>query len=110
MRNSLEELSMNRVLRLFSRRAVCGVLFLWATILGATSANATDKVFVSRTAEIDGVKLHYTTGGLGAPLLFVVRIGQPWRRWGSAFPLPGGKPLGYATHPAGCQGRSSYCA
>jgi len=55
MRNSLEELSMNRVLRLFSRRAYAAYFSLGYN-LGATSANATDKVFVSRTAEIDGVQ------------------------------------------------------
>src|SRR6266849_2228103 len=71
IRNSLEELSMNRVLRLFSRRAVGGVLFLWATFLGASYTNAADKAFVSRTAEIDGVKLHYTTGGHGPALILL---------------------------------------
>src|SRR6266478_5742779 len=91
MRNSLEELSMNRVLRLFSRRAVCGVLFLWATILGATSANATDKVFVSRTAEIDGVKLHYTTGGHGTPLILLHGYAETSRMWTPILPLLGEK-------------------
>src|SRR6266852_4202312 len=91
IRNSLEELSMNRVLRLFSRRAVCGVLFFWATILGATSASATDKVFVSRTAEIDGVKLHYTTGGHGTPLILLHGYAETSRMWTPILPLLGDK-------------------
>src|SRR6266481_6372574 len=91
MRNSLEELSMNRVLRLFSRRPVYGVLFLWATILGATSANATDKAFVSRTAEIDGVKLHYTTGGHGPALILLHGYAETSRMWTPVLPLLGEK-------------------
>jgi len=44
---------MNRVIRLFPRLAVCGALFS-GSHFGATSANAADKDFVSRIAEIDG--------------------------------------------------------
>jgi pimeloyl-ACP methyl ester carboxylesterase len=91
MRNSLEELSMNRVPRLFPRRAVCGVLFLWATFSGTTYANAADKGFVSRTAEIDGVKLHYTTGGHGPALILLHGYAETSRMWMPILPLLGEK-------------------
>jgi pimeloyl-ACP methyl ester carboxylesterase len=82
---------MNRVLSLFPRVAVCGVLFLWATFSGATYASAADKNFVSRTAEIDGVKLHYTTGGHGAALILLHGYAETSRMWTPILPLLGEK-------------------
>jgi len=82
---------MNRVLQLLSRVAACGALSLWATFSGATSANAADKGFVSRTAEIDGVKLHYTTGGHGAPLILLHGYAETSRMWTPILPLLGEK-------------------
>jgi pimeloyl-ACP methyl ester carboxylesterase len=91
MRNSLEELSMNRVPRLFPRRAVCGVLFLCALFSGGTTASAADKNFVSRTAEVDGVKLHYTTGGHGPALILLHGYAETSRMWTPILPLLGEK-------------------
>jgi pimeloyl-ACP methyl ester carboxylesterase len=82
---------MNRALHLFRRLAVCGVLFLWATFSGATSANAADKDFVSRAAEIDGVKLHYTTGGHGAALILLHGYAETSRMWTPILPVLGEK-------------------
>jgi pimeloyl-ACP methyl ester carboxylesterase len=82
---------MNRVIRLFPRLAVCGVLFLWATFSVASYANAADKGFVSRTAEIDGVKLHYTTGGHGPALILLHGYAETSRMWTPILPLLGEK-------------------
>jgi pimeloyl-ACP methyl ester carboxylesterase len=82
---------MNLVLQLLSRVAACGVLFLWATFSGASCANAADKGFVSRTAEIDGVKLHYTTGGRGTPLILLHGYAETSRMWTPILPLLGEK-------------------
>jgi len=80
---------MNRVIRLFPRLAICGVLFLWAAFWGASYANAGDKGFVSRTAEVDGVKLHYTTGGHGAALILLHGYAETSRMWTPILPLLG---------------------
>ena len=82
---------MNDVPRLFLRRAVCGVLFLCAVFAGGTYANAADKNFVSRTAEIDGVKLHYTTGGHGPALILLHGYAETSRMWTPILPLLGEK-------------------
>ncbi len=82
---------MNRVIRLFPRMAVCGVLFLWATFSVASYANAADKGFVSRSAEVDGVKLHYTTGGHGPALILLHGYAETSRMWTPILPLLGEK-------------------
>ncbi len=45
--------------------------------------------FVSRTAEIDGVKLHYVTGGYGAPLILLHGYAETSRMWKPIMPLLG---------------------
>ncbi len=82
---------MNRVIRLFPRLAVCGLVFFCATFSVATYSNAADKGFVSRTAEIDGVKLRYTTGGHGAPLILLHGYAETSRMWNPVLPVLGEK-------------------
>src|SRR6267142_5642424 len=82
---------MNLVIRLFPCLAVCGLLFLCAAFSGSAYAAAGDKNFVSRTAEIDGVKLHYTTGGHGAPLILLHGYAETSRMWTPILPLLGEK-------------------
>ena len=82
---------MNCVIRLFPRLAACGVLFLWATFFVAAYASGADKNFVSRTAEIDGVKLHYTTGGHGTALILLHDYAETSRMWTPILPLLGEK-------------------
>jgi len=54
---------------------VCALpAFLSASFSARTYADTPDQTFVSRTAEIDGVKLHYTTGGHGAALIPAARL------------------------------------
>jgi pimeloyl-ACP methyl ester carboxylesterase len=82
---------MKCVFKQFRWPAVCGVLFLWATFSVATYASAADKNFVSRTAEIDGVKLHYTTGGHGQALILLHGYAETSRMWTPILPLFGEK-------------------
>src|SRR5260370_1626363 len=86
-----KELSMKPVLNWFSILAVLGLFFFTAVFSGAAYANAADKGFVSRTAEIDGVKLHYTTGGHGTPLILLHGYAETSRMWTPILPLLGEK-------------------
>src|SRR5882724_9680124 len=86
-----KELCMKRALNRFSILAVPGLLLSTAVFSGAASANAADKNFVSRTAEIDGVKLHYTTGGHGPALILLHGYAETSRMWTPILPLLGEK-------------------
>jgi pimeloyl-ACP methyl ester carboxylesterase len=50
-------------------------------------AEATDKTIASRTAEIDGVTLHYLTAGQGAPLILLHGYAETSRMWKPIIPL-----------------------
>ena len=82
---------MKCVFNQFRWPAVCGVLFFCAVFSGGTYANAANKNFVSRTAEIDGVKLHYTTGGHGPALILLHGYAETSRMWTPILPLFGEK-------------------
>ena len=79
---------MKRVLTLL---AVLCLLFFSASFPGIAYAAAGDKNFVARTAEIDGVKLHYTTGGHGAALILLHGYAETSRMWTPILPLLGEK-------------------
>ena len=82
---------MKRVLNLFPTLAVPGLLFFFASFSAAAYADAQDKTFVSRTGEIDGVKLHYTTGGHGPALILLHGYAETSRMWTPILPLLGEK-------------------
>jgi len=82
---------MKRVLNRFSILAVLGLLLCIAVFSGATCANAAEKGFVSRTAEVDGVKLYYTTGGHGPALILLHGYAETSRMWTPILPLLGEK-------------------
>jgi len=82
---------MKRVLNLFPVLAVLGLLFSFASFSAAAHANAQDKAFVSRTAEIDGVKLHYMTGGHGPSIILLHGYAETSRMWTPILPLLGEK-------------------
>src|SRR6202521_5891870 len=86
-----KELSMKRVLNLFQTLAGPGLLFFFASFSAAAYADAQDKTFVSRTAEIDGAKLHYTTGGHGPALILLHGYAETSRMWTPILPLLGEK-------------------
>jgi len=54
-------------------------------------AGATDEKFVSRVAEVEGVKLHYTTGGHGTPLILLHGYAETSRMWTPILPVLGEK-------------------
>ena len=82
---------MKRVPNLFPILAVLGLLFFSASFSAAAYADTPDKTFVSRTAEIDGVKLHYTTGGHGPSLILLHGYAETSRMWNPILPVLGEK-------------------
>jgi len=76
---------------LFRILMVACLLFFSASFPGITCAAAGEKDFVERTAEIDGVKLHYTTGGHGATLILLHGYAETSRMWTPILPLLGEK-------------------
>jgi hypothetical protein len=76
-----KELSMKRVLKLFPILAMLGLLFFSASFSATAYAETPDKAFVSRTAEIDGIKLHYATGGHGPALILLHGYAETSRMW-----------------------------
>ncbi len=82
---------MKRVPNLFPILAVLGLLFFSASFSAVAYADTPDKTFVSRTAEIDGVKLHYTTGGRGPSLILLHGYAETSRMWAPILPVLGEK-------------------
>jgi pimeloyl-ACP methyl ester carboxylesterase len=80
---------MKRVLNLFP---IPAVLFLLLFSFSATAfADTPDKSFASHAAEIDGVKLHYTTGGHGPALILLHGYAETSRMWTPILPVLGEK-------------------
>jgi pimeloyl-ACP methyl ester carboxylesterase len=71
------------VIGLIALLNVC-ILLLWVA-----SSQAADKQFVSRTAEVQGVKIHYTTGGQGTPLILLHGYAETSRMWIPILPVLG---------------------
>jgi pimeloyl-ACP methyl ester carboxylesterase len=76
---------MKRALNLFLGMAVFGPLFLSAPFSMAYG-QAPDKTIASRTAEINGVKLHYLTAGHGTPLILLHGYAETSRMWKPIIP------------------------
>ncbi len=57
------------------------LLLVSFSLFGMARAEAADKEFVSRVAEVEGVKLHYTTGGHGTPLILLHGYAETSRMW-----------------------------
>jgi len=70
---------------------MCGLLFFCAALSRATNASAAEQTFVSRTAEVDGVKLHYTTGGHGPSVILLHGYAETSRMWTPILPVLGEK-------------------
>ena len=62
-------------------------LFIFALFSAALRAEPTDKNIVSRTAEIDGVKLHYMTAGHGPTVILLHGFAETSRMWKPIMPL-----------------------
>jgi pimeloyl-ACP methyl ester carboxylesterase len=80
---------MNCVVRKISGLVLMGLLLLCAPAAEMAFAAAADKSFVSYTAEVDGVKLHYTTGGRGPALILLHGYAETSRMWTPLLPLLG---------------------
>jgi pimeloyl-ACP methyl ester carboxylesterase len=74
---------MKRVLNLLLSLAVFGPLFLSSSKVYGQAANET---IVSRSAEIDGVKLHYLTAGHGTPLILLHGYAETSLMWKPIIP------------------------
>jgi pimeloyl-ACP methyl ester carboxylesterase len=78
---------MKRDLNLFLGLAVFGALFLSVASSSKAYGQATDETIVSRTAEIDGVKLHYMTAGHGSPLILLHGYAETSLMWKPIIPV-----------------------
>src|SRR5580704_2088919 len=79
---------MNYVRRLVPALTLLGLLF---SSVSSSAAETHDKSFVSHTADIDGVKLHYTSGGHGEALILLHGYAETSRMWTPILPLLGEK-------------------
>jgi pimeloyl-ACP methyl ester carboxylesterase len=82
---------MNHVRRLVPALTLLGLLFSSVSSSAAGNAETQDRSFVSHTADIDGVKLHYTSGGHGTPLILLHGYAETSRMWTPILPLLGEK-------------------
>src|SRR5580693_5635967 len=67
--------------------AVFVLLFLYAGFSTKTTAVAQDENIASRTAEIDGAKLHYLTAGHGTPLILLHGYAETSLMWKPIIPV-----------------------
>src|SRR5437899_10013394 len=81
-------MSMKRALTLVVQLATFGLLFLSAALVSAAAqAKSSDKTIDSRTAEVDGLKLHYLTAGHGTPVILLHGYAETSRMWRPIMPL-----------------------
>ena len=66
--------------------AVCGLLVLSAGFSTLAHASSTAATIASRTAEIDGIKLHYLTAGHGTPLVLLHGYAETSLMWKPIIP------------------------
>ena len=62
-------------------------LVVFAIFSSPIYAETSDKNIVSRTAEIDGVKLHYLTAGHGPTVILLHGYAETSRMWKPIIPL-----------------------
>ncbi len=63
------------------------LFFLLALIVCGSGAEAADKTITSRTAEVDGVQLHYLTAGKGPTVILLHGYAETSRMWRPIMPL-----------------------
>jgi pimeloyl-ACP methyl ester carboxylesterase len=78
---------MKCILNFFSSSAVAGLLLLGSLFPTATHAQTASKNIASRTAEVDGVKLHYLTAGHGATVILLHGYAETSLMWRPLMPL-----------------------
>src|ERR1700726_1335946 len=62
-------------------------LFLFSASSSNAHGQAADEAIVARTAEIDGVKLHYMTAGQGTPLVLLHGYAETSLMWKPIIPV-----------------------
>jgi hypothetical protein len=67
----LEENSMKCGSKIVVTISLLASLLIFVLFAERLRADETSSDFVSHVADVDGVKLHYTTGGHGAPVLLL---------------------------------------
>jgi len=77
---------MKRALNLFLGLAVFAPLFLSSTFSRTAYGQATRETVASRTAEINGVKLHYMSAGHGTPLILLHGYAETSLMWKPIIP------------------------
>ena len=78
---------MKRALNVLLGLAVFGTLVFSTAFSSKAYAQAIDRTIASRTADLDGVKLHYLTAGHGTPLLLLHGYTQTSQMWKPIIPL-----------------------
>ena len=78
---------MKRALNLLLGLAVFGPLLLFTASSSKVYGVAADETIVSRTAGINGVKLHYITAGHGAPLILLHGYAETSLMWNPIIPV-----------------------
>src|SRR5438034_1653484 len=78
---------MKRALNLLLGLAVFGPLLLFSVSSSKVYGAAADETIVSRTAEINGVKLHYITAGHGTPLILLHGYAETSLMWKPIIPV-----------------------
>jgi pimeloyl-ACP methyl ester carboxylesterase len=72
-------------------RVICGVGLLLAAAFSSGAASGQECGFVSRDAEVEGAKIHYTTGGHGPAVVLLHGYAETSRMWMPILPVLGEK-------------------
>lgn len=84
-------------MKLRTRRLIAFAALATAVLLASTtraqasdpaqmSEREFDRTFTHRTADVNGVKMHYVTGGKGDPVVLLHGFPQTWRAWRKVMP------------------------
>ena len=79
--------------RLSIARIVCAICITagYAVLAGTATGQTENTKFVSRDADIDGARIHYTTGGSGSAVILLHGFAETSRMWNPILPALGGK-------------------
>jgi pimeloyl-ACP methyl ester carboxylesterase len=80
-------MSMKRASKAFASLATLGFLFLSASFAATAHADDSAGAIESRSAEVDGVKLHYLKAGRGPALILLHGYAETSRMWRPILPL-----------------------
>ena len=78
---------MKRIFRLVTSVASVGLVFAITSSAATSQAKVADRTVVSHDAEVDGVKLHYTTAGQGPTVILLHGYAETSRMWKPIIPL-----------------------